>query len=114
MPGRGLLYNHRDKPPGESQMPVIRRAGIRQDESNPDVERLTLVDAQSGSGYLTMGESTIAPAKKIPLHTHPTHEEGNYIMEDPLNYMVGDESGVVLARTGVRHELPNPQRNQDA
>ena len=95
-------------------MPVIKREGVKLDESNPDLKRLVLINAAAGAGYLEMGEATIAPGKKIPLHIHPTHEEGIYIIEGPLDYVLGDESGVVqagdaiLAPTGVKHELSNP------
>ncbi len=97
-------------------MPVIRRANVKLDESNPDLKRLTLVSAAVGAGYLEMGEVTIAPGKKIPLHIHPTHEEGIYILEGPLDYVVGDEKGtvntgdVLLAPVGVKHEISNPGR----
>ena len=57
-----------------------KRADLKPDESNPDLKRLTLIDASAGAGYLTVGELTIAPGKKIPMHIHQTHEEGIYII----------------------------------
>ena len=95
-------------------MPVIRRSDVELDESNPDLKRLTLINAAVGAGHLEVGEVTIAPGRKIPLHVHPTHEEGVYIMEGPLNYVLGDETGVVnagdmvLAPARVKHEISNP------
>ena len=101
-------------------MPIIKRAHLKPDESNPDLKRLTLIDAAGGAGHLTVGELAIAPGKKIPMHIHQTHEEGIYIMDGPLNYVLGDETGVVdagdvvLAPARVKHELsnsgPDPKR----
>ena len=94
-------------------MPLIKHADLKPDESNPDLKRLTLIDASAGAGYLTVGELIIAPGKKIPMHIHQTHEEGIYIMEGPLNYVLGDETGVVnagdvvLAPAMIKHELSN-------
>ena len=95
-------------------MGVIRRIHVKLDETNPDLKRLTLINDEMGAGYLTMGELAIAPGKKVPLHTHPTHEEGMYIMDDDLDYVLGDDKGVVkkgdvlLAPAGVKHQLSNP------
>ena len=95
-------------------MPVIRRSDGDVDDSNPDRRRLTLINAVFGAGYLEMGELTLAPGKGMPLHMHPTHEEGMYVLDGPLSYVLGDESGtvdtgdVVLAPTGVKHEITNP------
>ena len=95
-------------------MPVIRRSDVELDESNPDLKRRTLISAAVGAGHLEVGEVTIAPGQKIPLHIHPTHEEGVYIMEGPLDYVLGDETGVVnagdvvLAPARVQHEISNP------
>ena len=101
-------------------MPVIRRANIQADETNPDFKRLMLVNADAGAGYLEMGELTIVPGGQVPLHIHPTHEEGMYIIDGPLDYVLGDESGsvdtgdVLLAPAGVKHRVynsgPEPRR----
>ena len=94
-------------------MPVIRHGDAKLAEAFPGVERLTLINADVGAGYLDMGELLVAPGKKIPLHLHPNHEEGMYIIEGPLDYVLGDETGVVntgdamLAPAGVKHGLTN-------
>ena len=95
-------------------MPVIRHPDVKLDESTPNLKRLTLVSDEVGAGYLTLGELAIDPGKKVPLHIHPAHEEAMYVMEGPLHYVLGDETGVVnagdvlLAPAGVKHELTNP------
>lgn len=95
-------------------MTVIRRSNVKVDESTQGLKRLTLINAAAGAGYLEMGELTIAPGKRVPLHIHPAHEEGMYIMEGPMSYVLGDEKGVLdtgdvlFAPAGVRHELSNP------
>ena len=94
-------------------MPHIQRKLLTSNKSNPDLERLTLINAESGSGYLEVGEVTIAPGKKIPMHIHQTHEEGIYIMDGPLDYVLGDQSGtalageVILAPARIKHEITN-------
>lgn len=92
---------------------VFRWADVAVDESDPDLKRRTMVSADVGSGYLHMGELTIMPGKEVPLHVHPTHEEGMYVMDGPLEFVLGDESGtvdkgdVLLAPPGVKHGLKN-------
>ena len=95
-------------------MPVIRRANVKVHEFLPGLNRLTLINASVGAGYLDMGELAIAPGEKVPLHIHATHEEGMYVLDGPLNYALGDETGVanegdaILAPAGVKHEISNP------
>ena len=95
-------------------MPVIRRSNIQMDESNPDFKRLTLINADAGAGYLEMGEISIVPGGQVALHIHPTHEEGMYVIDGPLDYVLGDETGsvnagdVLLAPAGVKHRVFNP------
>ena len=94
-------------------MSIIRRDEINIDHSAPDVHRLTLLDADLGAGHLTVGELAIDPGKKVPLHVHPTHEEGMYILDGPMNYTLGDETGVLntgdvmFAPAGFQHDLTN-------
>lgn len=95
-------------------MPVIRRSNVALDETNSSLRRLTLVNASVGAGYLDMGELIIAPGEKMPLHIHPAHEEAMYVLDGPLNYVLGDERGeaatgdVILAPANVQHEISNP------
>ena len=95
-------------------MPVIRRADVDLDRSAPNLERRTLINANAGAGHLEMGELAIAPGKSVPLHAHPTHEEGMYILDGPMDFVLGDENGtvntgdVLLAPAGVKHQLSNP------
>lgn len=94
-------------------MPIIKRADIDTSESEPGRQRLTLVNAALGSGHLDMGELAIGPNVKGPLHLHPAHEEAIYILEGPLDYILGNEDGtvntgdVILAPAGVKHQIIN-------
>jgi len=94
-------------------MGVIRRRDIQLDESMPNLKRLTLISDEYQAGYLTFGELTIAPGKSVPLHTHPTHEEGMYSLDGDLEYILGDDTGVLgkgdamLAPAGLKHKLTN-------
>ena len=94
-------------------MPVIRRADIKSEESQPGRQRLTLVNAAVGAGHLDMGELAIAPGVQGPLHMHPAHEEAIYILKGPLSFVLGDETGtvdtgdVILAPAGVKHQIIN-------
>ena len=95
-------------------MPLMRHSELNLDESNPDLKRRTMINAALGAGHLEVGEVTIAPGKSVPLHIHATHEEGMYIIDGPLNFVLGDETGTVnegdmiLAPAGVKHDLSNP------
>ena len=95
-------------------MPIIRRTDVKHEEFLPGLLRLKLINAESGAGHLDVGELSIAPKQKVPLHVHHTHEEGMYVLDGPMNYVLGEESGVVqegdviLAPVGVEHELSNP------
>ncbi|MDA1189942.1 MAG: cupin domain-containing protein [Chloroflexi bacterium] len=92
---------------------MIKRKDIKLDESSPNLKRLTLISDQHGAGYLTFGELIIAPGKSVPLHTHPTHEEGMYSLDGDLQYILGDETGVLgkgdamLAPAGLKHKITN-------
>ena len=94
-------------------MPVIRRSDIKSEEAQPGRQRLTLVNAALGAGHLDMGELAIAPGVHGPLHMHPAHEEAIYILEGPVSFVLGDESGtvdtgdVILAPAGVKHQIIN-------
>lgn len=95
-------------------MPVIRRADVQADESNPNVRRLPFISTPIAAAYLEMAEFAFVAGKKARPHIHPTHEEVLYVIEGPLNYILGDEVGVLnagdllLAPTGVKHGITNP------
>ena len=95
-------------------MPIIRRVNVQSEEFLPGLLRLKLINAEFGAGHLDVGEIAIAPNQKVPLHVHHTHEEGMYVLDGPMNYVIGNESGVaqegdmILAPAGVKHELSNP------
>ena len=94
-------------------MPIIRKANFPQDTLGPTVARRFFINGDLGGESLTVGEATIAPGGSIPLHIHPGHEEGILITEGTLNGVLGDEKttlkvgDVMLAPTGVKHELVN-------
>ena len=85
-------------------MPVIRLAEEKIQEWMPDLNRLTLVSAALGASSLEAGELSIGHGKKVPMH----------IIEGPMEYTLGNESGVVnsgdvvLAPAAVKHALVNP------
>ena len=95
-------------------MAVIRRADVKMDESLPGLSRWNMVNAAAGAGHLEVGELAIAPGEQVRLHIHETHEEAMYILDGPMNYVLGDESGVLeagdmmLAPAAVKHSLQNP------
>ena len=94
-------------------MVTIRRADVNVDQSMANLSRWTMVNAAAGAGHLEVGVLTIAPGSGIALHIHPTHEEAMYIVEGPMDFVVGDESGEVdtgdmlLAPARVPHSLSN-------
>ena len=94
-------------------MAIIRRDDITIDHSAPNTHRLTLINAELGAGHWTVGELAIDPGQKVPLHVHATHEEGMYILDGPMNYTLGDETGVLntgdvmFAPAGIKHDLTN-------
>ena len=94
-------------------MATIRRADVQVDESMPNLSRWTMLNAAAGAGHLEVGVLTIAPGSEIALHIHPTHEEGMYIVDGPMDYVLGDEKGTVdtgdmlLAPARVPHSLSN-------
>ena len=69
-------------------MAIIRRDDITIDHSAPNTHRLTLINAELGAGHL-------------------------YILDGPMNYTLGDETGVLntgdvmFAPAGIKHDLTN-------
>ena len=94
-------------------MPVIRSADMATAEPFPGVTSLSLVTKETGSERLTVLRMTISPGEQIPLHNHPDHEEGIYVLQGTLRATHGDQEelivagDVVLAASGMRHGLAN-------
>ena len=88
--------------------------GVIKPRRTPEPLRLLLESADS-SGELGVVEMQMPPrAGGLPLHVHPTHGEGFYVLEGQLAFQVGSE--VVTAGPGtwlfaprnVPHTLANP------
>ena len=72
-------------------------------------------DGTHTRGTLAIAEFTIPPhAPGPPPHVHRAHEEGFYILEGEIEFVVGEETiqvgvgGWVLAPIGVPHSFRNP------
>ena len=94
-------------------MPIIKATDMTTSEPFPGVTSLSLVTKERGSERLTVLRMTISPGERIPLHYHPDHEEGIYLLEGTLQATHGDQEqaivagDVVLASPGTRHGLAN-------
>ena len=94
-------------------MPIIRPSDFPRDSLNPQVARRTLINGDLGGESLTVGETTVEAGGGIPLHIHPTHEEGMIILEGALEARLGDETttvtpgDVIIAPKAVKHSLKN-------
>ena len=99
-------------------MPIIRKADIPTDASDPSRVRKLLINADLGAQSLTVGELTVGPGGNVPLHTHPTHEEGMLILEGAFESLLGDERGIVeagdvlIVPAGIKHQLVNNSQQQ--
>ncbi|MBI4337169.1 MAG: cupin domain-containing protein [Chloroflexi bacterium] len=94
-------------------MPVIRTADSQPQSLWEGITSRALVRKEVGAAALTVNEVTVAPGASIPLHIHPTHEEGIVILEGDVEATLGDEKRkvtggyTVLAPKGVKHSLKN-------
>ena len=79
------------------------------------VARRVLADASDTSGHFSVVELTLPPHHPgMPVHAHPTHAEGCYVVMGTLAITQGDETvvltpgGVVHIAAGVPHSVWNP------
>ena len=94
-------------------MPIIRSADV---EFVPglveNTRRRILVNPDSGSGAITLGELIMEPGAELPTHTHRV-EETIVITEGEAIAVLGVETyplkpgDVILAPAGVKHMLAN-------
>lgn len=93
-------------------MPVIRRLDVPSSEESGLI-RHTMADEMLGAKQVTVFEVTVAPGAKVPLHTHPGHEECMVIIEGEFEWILGDDVGTlaagnsIIAPDGVKHSLIN-------
>ena len=93
-------------------MPIIRRENVPGVEG-AGLRRQTMADGSLGAKSVTVLEVTVAPGAKVPLHTHPGHEECMVIMEGTFEWVLGDETGTIaagnsmMAPQDVKHSLIN-------
>lgn len=94
-------------------MPIIRHAGLSASEPFPGVSSIPMLTKDQGSQSLTVLLITISPGERIPLHYHPDHDEGMYVMEGSLQATLDNEiqsvepGDAVLATTGTSHQMEN-------
>lgn len=94
-------------------MPIIRSADLSASEPFPGVSSIPILTKDGGSQSLTVLLITVSPGEKIPLHYHPDHDEGMYIIDGKLQATLGDETeslvtgDAVLATTGTPHQMAN-------
>jgi quercetin dioxygenase-like cupin family protein len=86
--------------------------GVVQPQSNPVPLRICLRGEDSG-GSLAVVEMALEPASGPPLHLHPTHGEGFYVLAGELTLQLGEE--VVIGGPGTwafaPPELPHTLAN---
>ena len=77
--------------------------------------RRVLADASDTSGHFAVVALTLPPHHPgMPVHAHPTHAEGCYVVTGTLAITHGDETvvltsgGVVHIAAGVPHSIWNP------
>jgi quercetin dioxygenase-like cupin family protein len=98
---------------GGWKMPIIRSADV---EFVPglveNTRRRILVNPDSGSGAITLGELIMEPGAELPMHTHRV-EETIVITKGEAITVLGAETytlkpgDVILAPAGVKHMLAN-------
>ena len=94
-------------------MPIIRSADLSASEPFPGVSSIPILTKDGSSHNLTVLLITISPGERIPLHYHPDHDEGMYVMEGNLEATLGPETqsvetgDAVLATTGTPHQMAN-------
>ena len=94
-------------------MSIMRNADI---EFTPglveNTRRRILVNADRGSGAITLGELIMNSGSELPMHTHRI-EETMVISKGTATVVLGDETytlepgDVILAPAGIKHTLAN-------
>lgn len=93
-------------------MSIIRKEELHQESIGTRASRKTLIDGESGSESLTVGDLTLKPTGTVPTHIHPT-EEAMVILCGTLDAVLGNETvevqegDIVLAPAGVKHGFVN-------
>ena len=95
---------------------VVVKAGEGHALRLGDVHMLVKEDGTHTQGALGLAEFEMAPhGHQAPLpHIHHVHEEGFYILEGELEFVVGTETvragqgAFVMVPTGVAHTFSNP------
>ncbi|MFC1992678.1 cupin domain-containing protein [Chloroflexota bacterium] len=94
-------------------MPIVRSDEVK---FTPGLvensRRRVLIDADRGSGAITLGEVIMNSGAELPMHTHQV-EEAMVITRGTATLVLGDEtytlnpSDVILAPASVKHTLAN-------
>jgi len=94
---------------------VILKAGEGRTIPLGPIHMLVQEDGTHTRGTLGLAEFKVAPhAPTPPPHIHHAHEEGFYILEGELEFVVGTETvragqgAFVMVPTGVAHTFSNP------
>ena len=94
-------------------MTVIRSADIEFGPGSvPNTRRRVLIDADRGSGAITLGQLIMNPGSELMMHTHRI-EEAMVITRGVATAVLGDEThtlrpgDAILAPAGVKHMLAN-------
>lgn len=72
-------------------MPVTRADEPALTQPFPGVQSRALVRPEHDAVSLTVNELTIAVGAQVPLHVHPSHEEGIVILEGQLEATIGSD-----------------------
>lgn len=94
-------------------MPILKPSDSDRSQAFPGVARLARVSGDKGSTNLTVGELTVGPGARVPVHIHPGHEEAMVILEGTMDAVLGDErvpvgaGTTVLAPKGIKHGFIN-------
>ena len=94
-------------------MAVIRRKDVPTEEALGGNRVQPLARAELGTKSLTVSEVTVLPGGRIPLHTHPGHEEVMVVSEGTLQATLGEATvtvevgDTVIAPDGEIHGMTN-------
>ena len=94
-------------------MSFIHGDSIEPQEFFPRVQVKSLTNKELGAESLTVLEVSLPPGARVPLHTHPGHEESMIILDGEPQATLGEEvvtlkpGDAVLAPKGVKHRMVN-------